>query len=187
MDILLIFLGIISIIVIVVMIKYFTDPKVRKAANILNEYHEKEKNGELVFSEKVGYMDTKEMNIEDDDNITSDDFEDILLDLGDYSEFSDRIELPICGINFRNLSDENIGTFDGYLMADKNNEYDEYAIGIYDKDGVHFGFVEKAQKYFYNKIEEKGGMVNGIIEVRKRKTGKNPFHGTVTIDKHLLL
>lgn len=129
------------------------------------------------------------MGIEEyeDDNISSEDLEDILLDLGDYSEFSDRLEIPIFEINFRNLSDANVGTFEGCLIPDKDNEHDEYAIGIYDKNGIHFGFVEKGQEFFYKKIEEKGGLVNGILEVHRRKTGKNPFHGTITIDKVLLL
>lgn len=123
----------------------------------------------------------------EDDNITSDDIEDILFDLSEFAEFSDRIEIPIIGINFRNLLDDNVGTFDGYLKTDKNNEYDRYAIGIFNNDGIHFGFVEKEQKYFFKKIEEVGGSVNAVLEIHARKTGKNRFHGTATIDKELLL
>lgn len=188
MEILLILLGIISIIVIVVMIKYFTDPKVRKAAKILNEYHEKENSGELLFNEKSGYIDTKEVYIEDDDT-TSDDLEDILFDLEEYTENDDSIELPIRGINFRNLDKSKVGTFSGYIAPDKENKYDKYAIGVYSEDGTHFGFIEKNQKNLYKLIEAGEGYIDAILEVSTfidEDTNEERFHGVVTIDKENL-
>ena len=116
--------------------------------------------------------------------------EDILFDLEEFTEYDDKIELPIRGINFRNLTEENIGSFDGYIMPDKENKHDKYAIGVYGSGDTHFGFLEKGQRALYNKVEERNGFINAKLEINTfidRDTGKTRFHGIVTILKDDLL
>lgn len=127
-------------------------------------------------------------NYNDDGYITSQDIENILLDLDEYSDGDDYIELPIRGINFRGLGSSNIGYFEGYITTDKCNKYDKFAISIYGNDGTHFGFIEKGQEFLYNKIEEVGGIINVSIEVHPftNDLGQNKLSGTITIDKEIL-
>lgn len=116
--------------------------------------------------------------------------EDILLDLEEYDEYDDRIELPIRGINFRNLTESNIGSFDGYIMPDGDNKHDKYAIGVYGSDDTHFGFIEKGQKALYDKIEEGSGFINAKLDIDtfiEEDTGKKRFQGTASIMKADLL
>lgn len=118
------------------------------------------------------------------------DVDDILLDLEEYTLTENFIELPIRGINFRNLTDANIGSFDGYIMPDKENKHDKYAIGVYGSDDTHFGFIEKGQKFLCDKIEEGNGFINAKLDVRtfiEDETGKVRFQGTVTINKEDLV
>lgn len=112
------------------------------------------------------------------------DIDDILFDLEDYALTGDFLELPIRGINFRNLTDANIGSFDGYVMPDEENKHDKYAIGIYGVDDTHFGFIEKGQKALYDKISEGSGFINAKLDVGtfiEEETGKVLFKGTVSI------
>lgn len=123
----------------------------------------------------------------DEDYIVSEDLEEILFDLNESDEYDDRIELPIKGINFRHLTNDCIGIHNGFLMLDKNNKHDKYAIGIYDMNGTHYGFVERGQKHLYTKVEENGGIIDGIVNIEEQKTGsKSFFYGTITIDKKYL-
>jgi hypothetical protein len=205
MEILLIFLGILAVIAIIVMIKYYSDPKMRKAVDTLVEYHEKEEqrknslnydkaykfvkdnpdDGSDEWLDKASEIILENDNYDNEDFITNDDLENIILDLNEYADFGDRIEIPIRGINFRNLTNANIGTFDGFIMPDKENRHDKYAIGVYDNDGTHFGFIEKGQKYFYKKIESVGGFISSELDISTfiDNTGKSRFSGTVTINK----
>lgn len=189
MDLILIFIAIIAIIAIIAMIKYYTNPDIRKSVDILHEYREKEKKGEIIFSNKDGYINSDVYNNYNDDGyITSQDIENILLDLDEYSDGDDYIELPIRGINFRGLGSSNIGYFEGYITTDKCNKYDKFAIAIYGNDGTHFGFIEKGQEFLYNKIEEVGGIINVSIEVHPftNDLAQNKLSGTITIDKEIL-
>ena len=112
--------------------------------------------------------------------------EDLFFDLEEFTDSDDSIELPIRGINFRNLNNSNIGVFDGYAMPDKNNKYDKYAIGIYNNAGVHYGFIEKGQKDLYNLIEAGKGYVDATLDVTTfvNDMGETKFSGTVTINKN---
>lgn len=133
------------------------------------------------------FTDPKEMDIEDDFiNITSDDLKDILFDLEEYTEYDDSIQLPIRGINYRNLTATNIGSFDGYIMPDKENKHDRYAIGVYGDDDTHFGFIEQGQKALYAKIQKRRGFINAKLDINtfiEKETGKVRFWGIVTINK----
>jgi hypothetical protein len=170
---------IVAIIVFAILSQTEWGKGVSNAAKILNEYQEKEKNE----------------SIDDIDDYTSSEFndssiEDILFELEEYTEDDDSIELPIRGINFRNLTDANIGSFDGFIMPDEGNEHDKYAIGVYGSDDTHFGFIEKGQKALYDKIKAGNGFINVKLDVDTfidEETGKVRFHGTVTIDKAELL
>lgn len=90
---------------------------------------------------------------------------DILFELNEYTVRGDYLEIPIRGINFRNLTKENIGVFGGYIMRDEGNQYDKYAIGVYSLDGTHFGYLKKGQKILYDKIEKKQGLFIVELEV----------------------
>lgn len=112
--------------------------------------------------------------------------EDLLFDLEEFTDSDDSLELTIRGINFRDLNYNNVGVFDGYIMPDKNNEYDQYAIGVYRNDGVHFGFIEKGQKDLYNLIESGEGYINATLNVTTfvDDMGETKFNGAVTINKN---
>lgn len=122
----------------------------------------------------------------DEDQITSDDLEDIIFNLEEYSEGDTWLNLPVRGINHRKLTKLNIGTFDGYIMPDKENKYDKYAIGIYGNDGTHFGFIEKGQKDLYQKINQGDGYINVVIETKiftPDNSDEGKFYGIVSINK----
>lgn len=167
---------------------YLTSEKFRSEYYFLNiSKIENERKPDLILSVNDENLNS---NNDEDENLTSDNLEDILFDLEEYTENDDSIELPIRGINFRNLTDANIGSFNGYIMPDKENKHDRYAIGVYSDDDTHFGFIEKGQKSLYNKIESGYGYINGRLEIDTfidEDTGETRFHGIITIDKELLL
>lgn len=186
-------IGIIIVVFTIAIVKGNQKPKkpgrlsFSDAVNLLTEERVNEK--QQVTSNQ--YKESNNLYInEDDENITSDDLEDILFDLEEYTENDDSIELPIRGINFRNLTQDNIGSFDGYIMPDKENKHDKYAIGVYGNDDTHFGFIEKGQKNLYDKIEEGSGFINAKLDIHtfiEEEAGEIRFQGTVTINKEDLV
>lgn len=129
-------------------------------------------------------------NRDDSAQITLFDLESVYLYLSEYVEFDDKIQIPICGINFRGLTVENIGIFEGYLKSNEKNNIDPFAIGVYTSDGIQLGFVEKDQSFLHSIISGKGGSIPVTIEVSTFLSSDNlteRFKGYATIDKNELL
>lgn len=136
-----------------------------------------------VYIERVILENRKHIDVYCDED--EPDIGDILFYLEEYALVGDFLELPIRGINFRNLTDANIGSFDGYIMPDKENKHDKYAIGVYGNDNTHFGFIEKEQKNLYDTIEKGSGFINAKLEVEtfiEDETGRIRFKGIVSIN-----
>ncbi|MDY7252035.1 hypothetical protein QHG78_01985 [Bacteroides sp. A1-P5] len=70
-----------------------------------------------------------------------------------YNKFS------IAGAYYRDLPITMVGKFNGYAIAQTDNEHDQYAIAIYNDTGVHLGFLpggnKKQHSYIINEGEQK--------------------------------
>ena len=69
-------------------------------------------------------------------------------------------KFPIRGAHYRNLPIEMVGKFNGYAIAQRDNEYDPYAIAIYNDSGVHLGFIPRGNYHLHQYISEEGGRVH---------------------------
>ena len=65
----------------------------------------------------------------------------------------------IKGTSFKNLKLSDIGTFEGVAVAEYNNEYDDYAIAIYDNKNKHIGYAPANNVLLHDYITRKGGRV----------------------------
>lgn len=71
-----------------------------------------------------------------------------------YSKFS------IAGAYYRNLSIDMVGKFNGYVIAQIDNEYDPYALSVYNDVGVHLGFLPGGNKVLHQYIVNEEGKVH---------------------------
>lgn len=71
-----------------------------------------------------------------------------------YTKFS------ITGAYYRNLSIDIVGKFNGYAIAQIDNEYDPHAIAIYNDAGMHLGFLPGGNKAIHQYITNEGGKVH---------------------------
>lgn len=69
-------------------------------------------------------------------------------------------KFQIAGAYYRNLPVEMVGRFNGYAMAETNNEYDPFAIGIYNDAGMHLGFLPRGNEKLHSYILDEGGRVH---------------------------
>lgn len=73
-------------------------------------------------------------------------------------------EYPIVGMNFRDTSKFVEGKFYGSAEPEDNNEFDPWAIAIYDGE-IHLGYLPRGNEKLWTDILNSGGYreVNGII------------------------
>lgn len=69
-------------------------------------------------------------------------------------------KFPIAGAYYRNLSISMVGKFNGYAIAQKDNEHDPFAIAVYNDAGVHIGFLPRGNKVLYQYIINEDGKVH---------------------------
>lgn len=67
---------------------------------------------------------------------------------------------PLMGINYRGLNILCVGRFNGYAKSQTDNEYDKYAIAIYDDSGTHLGFIPKGNDILHSYILKEGNKVH---------------------------
>ncbi len=89
----------------------------------------------------------------------------------------------ISGINFQNLTIEDVGPFEnGYIRIEENNPYDQYAVAIYSPIGVKLGYIGKdfSQKVYKN-VLKKGGQIaiRGYIEQFCNEGSEQRFMGEI--------
>lgn len=90
--------------------------------------------------------------------------------------------MNINGLNYRGLNDRFIGEFKGYLLAETDNEHDEFAVAVYNSDNVHLGYTNAGYATFHSYILSVGGKldIEGII--KKGKDGqKTYYYGKIAV------
>jgi hypothetical protein len=67
---------------------------------------------------------------------------------------SSRIKLLfINGLEYRELTDKDLGKFYGYVKTEPNNEFDKYAVAIFNDKDKHIGYVPRGDEYLFNTLE----------------------------------
>ena len=66
-------------------------------------------------------------------------------------------QLFIKGLEYRDLTDDDLGKFYGYVKTEPDNKFDKYAIAIFDDKHRHIGYVPKGEEYLFNTLELIGG------------------------------
>lgn len=79
------------------------------------------------------------------------------------------------GMYYRGITPENFGVYEGYAIAQKNNQYDPYAIAIYRSwDNKHVGYLPAGNAELHRILTYRGGKANAIFRIqgsRKRCYG----------------
>ena len=83
---------------------------------------------------------------------------------GDYEWYS------LTGMQYRGLNKQDYGIFEGKAIADTNNQYDKYAVGIHRADnGKLIGYIRKGEnEELHNYIMKHGGSVHASFRVWER-------------------
>lgn len=81
------------------------------------------------------------------------------------------------------LNENNFGKFNGYAVAETNNQYDKYAITIYDESGHKIGHLPKGNKKVHSYIQSQGGQVHayGYVQIYFNGT----FDGAVCVETNV--
>lgn len=88
------------------------------------------------------------------------------------------------GMYYNNVSPDDFGIYRGYAVAETNNPYDKYAVGIYRKgDNKLVGhtprdFRGESNKILHERITEKGGTVEAVFKIQG---GDSRTYGSVYI------
>lgn len=69
-------------------------------------------------------------------------------------------KFQIAGVYYRNLSVKLIGKFNGYAKAETDNEYDPYAIAIYNDSDTHLGYLPRGNEKLHSYIMMESGKVH---------------------------
>ena len=91
----------------------------------------------------------------------------------------DTIDYSISGINYRGLKMEDVGQFEGYAHAETNNKYDEYAVAIYQDNGLHVGFLPSGDEETHDYIMSLGGYIKVTGEIKHSDNEGGYFYGEV--------
>ncbi|MDL2230342.1 hypothetical protein LJB87_00955 [Alistipes sp. OttesenSCG-928-L06] len=133
---LLIALGIIVLVVIILTVKYYTNPSHRKAVDLLTAEHE-----ESAIQSRFK-----------DENYYTKGHLNIWLPIRDgYKKFD------MVGMYYRKLKKSDMGEFEGYAKAEEGNSYDRYAVAIYKDSGKHVGYLPKGNRIIHKQIQDNGG------------------------------
>lgn len=85
--------------------------------------------------------------------------------VGDYEWYN------LIGMQYRGLNRRDYGIFEGKAIAETNNKYDKYAVGIHRADnGKLVGYIRKGEnKELHNYIMEHGGFVHASFRIWERE------------------
>ena len=89
---------------------------------------------------------------------------------------------PIKGLQFRRIKLTDIGCFEGYAKAEKDNKYDDYAIALYREDNKHIGYLPASNRQLHQYILENGGCVHCVGCIMAKHTKRNRFYGEVIVE-----
>lgn len=83
---------------------------------------------------------------------------------GDYEWYK------LTGMQFRGLNKNDYGIFEGKAIAETNNQYDRYAVGIHRADnGKLIGYIRKEEnKELHKYIMKNGGSVHANFRIWER-------------------
>ena len=89
----------------------------------------------------------------------------------------------IVGINFRGLTDQFLGLFDGLLYAERDNEHDQYAVSVF-KGSKHVGYIPRDNKAIWLRAIDNGGTLKCTGYINKGyddDEGRSYYYGEVRI------
>lgn len=94
--------------------------------------------------------------------------------------------LELKGIYYRKLSNRDMGLFYGYAMAESDNQYDKYAVSVYNERGVLVGYAPDGNYSLHEYILKHGGSVRAFGAIWKDEDdededGEGRFRGRVNI------
>jgi len=91
-------------------------------------------------------------------------------------------EFSIAGINFRGLTDDLLGDFDGYLVSDTKNTHDKNAVGVLTEDRVLLGYIPREYNEAVRaRLDARGGIVPASGYVAKgRDEIRSFYYGAVS-------
>lgn len=76
---------------------------------------------------------------------------------------ADEVMYKIAGLNYRGLRPSDVGYSDSfYILPEKGNEYDKYAVAVFDGSQKHVGYLESVDNKFWYKL----------LTALKKQTGK---------------
>lgn len=84
------------------------------------------------------------------------------------------------GMYYRNLNRSDMGKFEGYAKAEKNNIHDPYSVSIYTYSGKHVGYLPKGNKSIHQLILDNNGSLPAYGYISSDKYG-NDYTGEVSI------
>lgn len=65
--------------------------------------------------------------------------------------------LVIKGLEYRELTDKDLGKFYGYVKTELDNKFDKYAVAIFNEKDKKIGYVPRGEEYLFNTLELTGG------------------------------
>ena len=98
------------------------------------------------------------------------------------AESDEGVMFSISGINFRGLTEDDLGDFDGTIRCEYDNERDPYALAVYTDQGKHVGYIPGGNKDLFRRIDARGGraLCEGWIE-QGEEDNRTFFYGRVKI------
>lgn len=88
----------------------------------------------------------------------------------------------IKGLSHRGITKKDIGVFYGYALAQTDNQYDKYAVAIYNENGKHIGFAPANYATLHQSILDRGGKVYCCGIIREGDENPDVLLGDVYID-----
>lgn len=95
-------------------------------------------------------------------------------------------KFEIAGAYYRNLPITTIGKFNGYVTAQTDNEYDKYAISVFNDDGLHLGFLPGGNAILHTYVSDEGGSVHAYGYIGCHDDGGMYGEVCVETDKNLV-
>jgi|WetSurMetagenome_2_1015567.scaffolds.fasta_scaffold109652_1 hypothetical protein len=93
-------------------------------------------------------------------------------------------KMPIVGMHYANVSLYEIGRFNGYAIAQTSNEYDPYAIAIFNDNGKRIGYTPAGQNELHDYIIEEGGKVHAYGYLACNKNYHYKFYAEACIESN---
>ena len=86
----------------------------------------------------------------------------------------------IVGMTYRYLSMSDLGKFNGFAQAEDDNEFDDFAVAIYNDRGKHLGYIPRDDEEMHEYITDNFGSVNAYGYVAYSEN--EGYYGEVCIE-----